>query len=88
MELSIYITLISAVIGGIIAYLKRDYFSRGLFICLFTSIFGLLAIILSPKSKAKKGDKEDYHGWPEYGAYAVIFIMFGSLIVLVLSLLI
>jgi uncharacterized membrane-anchored protein len=88
MELTIYIALISALAGGIAAYLKKDYFSRGFFICLFTGFIGLIAIILSPKSKAKEGDEADYHGWPQYGAYAVIFIMFWSLVLLVISLIV
>ena len=86
MELMIYITLISAVLGGVISYFKNDYFTRGFFICLFTSIPGLLAIIFSPKSKAKQGDMEDYHKWPEYGAYVVIFIILLSILILILSL--
>ena len=88
MELTIYIALISSLAGGIIAYLKKDYFSRGFFICLVTSILGLIAIILSPKSKARQGNEDDYHGWPQYGAYAVLFIMAWALILLLISLIV
>ncbi len=88
MEIVIYVILTSAIIGGFIAYTKNDYFSRGFFICLITSVFGIIAIILSPKSKAKEGDKKDYHGWPKYGSYAVLFIMGFSFLLYILLLII
>ncbi len=85
MEIAIYLTIISAFAGGIISHIKKDYFSRGFCICLFTGIIGLIAIILSPKSKAKTGDEFDYHNWPKYGSYAVMFILFWALLILVVS---
>ena len=85
MELSIYLTLFSALFGGIIARIKNDYFTRGFFICLITSIFGLVAIILSSPSKAREGNQEDYHGWPKYGSYAVLFLLFWFLLILTIS---
>ena len=83
MELLVYITLVTSIVGGIIAYKKDDYFSRGFFICLFTGIFGLIAIILSSKSEAKAGNEIDYHSWPQYGAYAV-FLLLGFVIIALL----
>jgi len=82
----IYFFIVHAIIsiaGGLIAYRKSDYFTRGFFICLFTSIFGLIAIIVSPKSCAKKTDEVDTQYWPEYSIYAV----FATLITVILYLL-
>lgn len=86
MEFIVYMNLISAIVGGILASYKKDYFTRGFFICLFTSILGLIAIIISPESKAKQGDQDDYHAWPKYGSYAVLFLLFGSSLLLIISL--
>ena len=85
MELIVYMNLISAIVGGILAYHKKDYFTRGFFICLFTGALGIIAIILSPASKAKQGDQEDYHAWPKYGSYAVLFLLFASSLLLIIS---
>ncbi len=85
MEIAIYLTIISAFTGGIIAHIKKDYFSRGFFICLFTSVIGLAAIILSPNSKSKDGDEFDYHNWPKYGSYAVLFILIWFVLILIVS---
>lgn len=85
MEVAVFLTLSSALAGGIIAYFKRDYFSRGFFICLFTSLAGLVAIILSPSSKAKKGDEFDYYNWPKYGSIAVLFFLVLFILSLMVS---
>lgn len=63
-------TLIVA-LGGAVAYFKRDYVTRGMAICFFTSFCGLLALILSPPSKARLGDEKDEHNWPPYSWVAV-----------------
>lgn len=85
MEFIVYTSLFIALIGGILAYYKKDYFTRGFFICLFTNVLGLFAIIFSPESKAKLEDDADCHTWPEYGSYAVLFLLFGSLLLLIIS---
>jgi hypothetical protein len=77
---------IGIVAGGVIAVLKKDYFMRGFFICIFTGILGLIALLVSPKSKAKTGDETDEHSWPQYGGYAVLFIMFWIIILLFINL--
>ncbi|NIV03652.1 MAG: hypothetical protein GWN59_03220 [Calditrichae bacterium] len=64
-----------AVASGVVAYLKRDYFSRGFFIGMFTSLFGLIAIAVSPASNAKSGDENDEHDWPRHGGFAVLFTL-------------
>lgn len=80
--------VITVIAGGILAVIKNDYFTRGFFICLFTGIFGLIAIILSPKSKAKSGDKTDEHSWPEYGSYVILFLVSWVIVILVVKLVI
>ena len=77
---------ITLVAGGVIALLKKDYFMRGFCICIFTSILGLIALLVSPNSKAKTGDETDEHSWPLYGGYAVLFIMFWIIILLLINL--
>ncbi len=56
----------------IIARIKRDYFSRGMAIAFITGIFGIIAIIFSPSSKARINDEHDIHGWPSNAHFAVI----------------
>lgn len=77
---------VTVIAGGILAVIKNDYFTRGLFICLFTGVFGLIAIILAPKSKAKTGDKTDEHSWPEYGSFAILFLVSWVIIILLVKL--
>jgi hypothetical protein len=79
---------ITVIAGGILAVLKNDYFTRGFFVCLFTGIFGLIAIILSPKSKAKDGDKTDEHSWPEDSSYAILFIVFWVMVIMLIKLIV
>jgi hypothetical protein len=74
---------ITVIAGGILAVLKNDYFTRGFFVCLFTGIFGLIAIILSPKSKAKDGDKTD-----EDSSYAILFIVFWVMVIMLIKLIV
>ena len=52
------------VLGGITAYFKGDYITRGIVICLITGILGLVIMIISPRSKALTGDEHDKHYWP------------------------
>lgn len=56
--------LLVTALGGFIAHMKRDYFTRGMAICFFTNPWGVVALILSPKSKARAGDEKDVHSWP------------------------
>lgn len=72
MELVLTIFTLTLLAGGITAYLKNDYFSRGFFICLFTGIFGLYILIKSKPSLAKDGNKHDQHYWPTNSYYALI----------------
>jgi hypothetical protein len=68
--------------GGIIARVKGDYFSRGMGITLFTNIFGIITLILSPHSEARNYDKHDMNGWPPAAYLAVFAQMFLVLILL------
>ena len=71
-----------AIIGGIIARIKRDYFSRGMGISFLTNIFGVITLILSPPSKARINDEQDIHGWPHTAYLAVFAQMFLVFILL------
>ncbi len=66
-------------IGGLTAYKKKDYFSRGLGICLITSIFGLVGMFLAPDSNVKNGNVEDKHNWP-HNLHVVLTTIFVLLI--------
>lgn len=74
--------LLISFIGGIIAYIKNDYFTRGFFICFFTGIFGIIAMLFSPKSKAKEGNEGDEHSWPKYGGIALLAAIVSLLFLL------
>jgi ABC-type Mn2+/Zn2+ transport system permease subunit len=50
--------------GGIIARIKRDYFSGEATIVLIAGIFGLILLLVPPKSKARNQNVADIHGWP------------------------
>jgi hypothetical protein len=73
-------TFLVVVLGGAVAYFKRDFVSRGMAICFFTSLCGLLALILSPPSKARLGDPHDEHCWPPYSWIAV-----GGMLIVVMT---
>jgi len=68
--------------GGIVARVKGDYFSRGMGVSFLTGIFGIIALIFSPPSKARKNDEHDMHGWPHTAYMAVFAQMFLVLILL------
>ena len=68
----ILVVLVILSIGGVVAKLKRDYFSRGIAIFIMAGIPGLLAMLLSPKSKARMSDENDEHRWPPYGPLAFV----------------
>ena len=72
MELLGLINLLISIGGGILARFKKDYFLRGFFICIFTGVFGFLAILFSPISAVREGNEVDEHEWPRYGGYAVL----------------
>jgi hypothetical protein len=58
-------------LGGVVAYFKRDYVTRGMAICFFTNLWGMLAMILSPASMARTQDEYDEHHWPQLSWLAV-----------------
>ncbi len=58
--------------GGIIARVKGDYFSRGVSISFITCIFGVLALILAHRSRARMNDEYDMYHWPST-AYIAVF---------------
>jgi hypothetical protein len=71
--LSMYITIgysiVSAIIGAIVARAKNDFAGRGAVISLFSGIFGLIFMAMSSPSKAREGDKSP---WPDRGPEATI----------------
>ncbi len=80
MEIILTMYGLTLFIGGLIAYFKNDYFSRGFFICLFTSIFGLFVLIKSKPSLAKEGNEHDQNYWPINSYFALIGTAFSFLI--------
>lgn len=64
-------TLLIVILGGTVAYLKGDFITRGMAITFFTSIWGLVAIIISRRSNARSGDIHDSQWWPPYSWLAV-----------------
>lgn len=58
----------SIIAGGLVAHAKGDFFSRGIAMCAITGVFGLIALIIAPPSKARAGDKDDYESWHVHGA--------------------
>jgi hypothetical protein len=68
---SVLVALIVLLSGGLIAYRKGDFFSRGVAVTLFTGVFGLIALGASKRSKAKEGHLIDYHYWPQYSFEAL-----------------
>ena len=80
MEIVLTIYGLTLVAGGITAYLKNDYFSRGFFICMFTGVLGLFVLIKSKPSLAKNGNEHDQQFWPENSYYALIGMAFLFLI--------
>jgi hypothetical protein len=67
--------------GGAIAYLKRDYITRGMAVCFFTNLWGVLAMMLSPVSKVRSGDEHDEHSWPPHSWLAVVGTILTILVV-------
>jgi hypothetical protein len=57
--------------GGVLARVKKDFISRGMAITFITGIFGIIAMIFSPTSKARVHDEHDIHGWPANAHFAV-----------------
>jgi hypothetical protein len=77
-------TFLVVALGGALARFKGDYITRGMGICFFTSMWGLLAIMLSPPSKARSGDEHDEHNWPKNSWFAVV----GSFVTLIVVMLV
>jgi hypothetical protein len=78
--IGVALTVIS---GGIIARIKGDYFSRGMGITLFTSIFGIIALIVSHPSRARTNDEHDMQGWPP-NSYIAVFTTMSLVFILLL----
>jgi hypothetical protein len=69
--------------GGIIARVKGDYFSRGMGITLFTSIIGIIVLIVSRPSRARTDDEHDIQRWPP-NSYIAVFTAMSLLFILLL----
>jgi hypothetical protein len=62
-------TVLSMIGGAVVARCKRDFASRGMSICMFSGVFGLLAMILSAPSRAREGEKSV---WPDRAPEACV----------------
>jgi hypothetical protein len=62
------VSVVCAVISGIIANRKGDFFSRGAAIGALTAVFGLVFLIMAPPSKAAAGDAHDLQNWHVHSA--------------------
>lgn len=72
--LLIYI-VISSILGAVIAYKKKDFFSRGLFISMITGMLGVATLLFAPNSSAKESNEYDLHSWPKQrGLAPILFI--------------
>ena len=72
-----------AIVGGIVAYKKDDYFSRGFATIALTWVFGLIFLLKAPRSKAKEGDQDDYKNWHSHASTGGVWI-FAMIVLYVL----
>jgi hypothetical protein len=77
-----YVTL-SVIIGGVLARLKGDYVTRGMTVAFLTGIFGIITIIISSSSNARKCNEYDIHQWPAHAQFAVLGQLVFVLILLI-----
>jgi hypothetical protein len=76
-------TVVSMVLGGLIADKKGDFATRGAAVSLFSGIFGILFMYFGPPSEAYEGDKTI---WPKRAPEATILnLMFLGVSFLVYS---
>ena len=64
-----------AILGGIVAAWKGDFFSRGFFMTLVVGPLCLLFLLLAPKSEARKPGSKDFSCWQQHGGAALIVQM-------------
>jgi TctA family transporter len=77
--------VVSALIGGYIAFKKEDYFTRGFFMTLFTGIWGISILIFASPSKAKENKKSDKHYWPRESWIALILMALNLMMIVFLG---
>lgn len=68
--IAIFFVLLPGLVGGAVARMKNDFFSRGLVISIFSSWFGPLFMYFTRPSLAREGDAEDEESWPPSGPLA------------------
>jgi len=64
--------VVACLLGGLVAWKKGDYFSRGLCISLMAGIFAPIYFAFSPRSHAREGDENDLLLWHVHGVFATI----------------
>jgi hypothetical protein len=69
MYITIAYTVVSMLIGGIVAARKKDFATRGVAISMFAGLFGPLFMVLDRKSRARENPD---NLWPARGPEAVI----------------
>ncbi len=62
------ISLILAILSAIVAWRKGDFASRGAAIGALIGPFGLLFLLMAPRSKAAAGDPDDLQHWHIHSA--------------------
>ena len=61
--------LVCCLLGGLVAWRKGDFFSRGLCISLMGGIFVPIFFAFSPRSHAREGDQTDLDLWHVHGCF-------------------
>lgn len=64
------LSILPMIVGGWVAYRKKDYITRGVVISLLASWFGPVFMYFQPESKARQGEQEDEESWPSNGPLA------------------
>jgi hypothetical protein len=77
------LSILPMIVGGWVAYRKKDYVTRGVVISLLASWLGPVFMYFQPDSKAREGDKEDEESWPSSGPVACMCFV-GALILYVI----
>jgi hypothetical protein len=81
----IVLSIIPMIVGGWVAYRKKDYIARGVVISLFASWFGPIFMYFQPDSKARQGDTGDEQSWPANGPLACMCFIASILVYYVIS---
>jgi len=76
----VLLSILPMIVGGWVAYRKKDYIARGVVVSLFSSWFGPLFMYFEAESKARQGDDEDEGSWPSTGPMASLCFIVSILL--------